>query len=62
MILILQCFSHKIAEFATFTLKVFRLIRHEEKWEKIKKNRIRNFKKEKKTHILIYHIKLFRLV
>ena len=45
MTLILQCFSHKIAEFATFTLKVFRLIRYEEKWEKIKKNSIRNFKK-----------------
>ena len=31
----LQCFSHKIADFATFTSEVCRLIRYEEKLEKI---------------------------
>ena len=46
MMLILRCFSHKAADFATSTLEVCRLIRYEEKWEKIeKKNLIRNVKK-----------------
>ena len=37
MMLILRCFSHKAADFATSTLEVCRLIRYEEKWEKIEK-------------------------
>ena len=44
--LILRYFSHKAADFATFTLEVCRLIRYEEKWEKIEKknNLIRDLK------------------
>ena len=33
MTLVLRWFSHKTADFATFTLEVCRLIRYEEKWE-----------------------------
>ena len=36
MILILQYFSHKAADFATFTSEIY-LIRYEKKWEKIEK-------------------------
>ena len=43
MMLILRWFNHKIADFATFTLEVCRLIRYGEKREK---NHIRNFKKK----------------
>ena len=49
MMLILRYFSHKAADFATFTLEVCGLIRHEENWEKIEKknliSRNKNFKK-----------------
>ena len=37
MILDLLCFSYKTADFATFTSEVCKLIRNEEKWEKIEK-------------------------
>ena len=33
------------------------VIRYEEKWEKMRKNRVRNFKKQKKTATLIYPTK-----
>ena len=52
MMLILRWFSHKTADFATFTLKVYRLIRYEEKWEKIKKESYSWFQEIKEnTHI-----------
>ena len=37
MTLILQWFSHKTADFATFTLEVCRQIRYEKIWNKIEK-------------------------
>ena len=40
MMLILRWFNHKIADFATFTLEICRLIRYEEKWEKKEKKMI----------------------
>ena len=38
MMLILWWFSHKTADFATFTLEFCSLIRYDGKWEKVDKN------------------------
>ena len=52
MIFILQCYSHKVVAFATFTSKVCRLIRYEEKWEKIEKISYSQFQEIKEnSHI-----------
>ena len=59
--LILRYFSHKAADFATFTLEVCRLIRYEEKWEKIEKKILFVISRNKKTPALIYHTESLRL-
>ena len=54
MTLVLRWFSQKTADFATFTLEVWRLIRYEEKWEKIEKKVYLKFLEIKE----IFHIDL----
>ena len=52
--MILISLSHKAADFATFTLEVCRLIRYEEKWDKIERKSYFQFREIKEN----YHIDL----